>query len=162
MSRLFRSAPLLLAALAALPLAPAQSAGIGWVPVTPSDGQGLRIGLVNLVDVDAGASAPACRGTVTFYDAAGRPIAATSSFELDAGRSLGLASTARTVRRAVVRFARPPQADRAGVAAPDPCRAVFAGAEVYELQTGRTAYLNPGVIRGFDPQPEPPAFGFAE
>ena len=27
------------------------------------------------------------------------------------------------------------------------------------IQTGHTVFMNPGVIRGFNPQPDPPGFG---
>jgi hypothetical protein len=36
---------------------------------------------------------------------------------------------------------------------PDPCLPTF---EVIDNATGKTVLLNPGVIRGFNPQPDPP------
>jgi hypothetical protein len=55
-----------------------------------------------------------------------------------------------------VHFAPPPIADTN--APPDPCAKTFAGEEVFDTRTSQTMFTNPGVIRGFNPQPDPPGF----
>lgn len=37
-----------------------------------------------------------------------------------------------------------------------PCRSTVAGFEVYDSVSGGTRFVNPGVIRSFNPQPDPP------
>ena len=88
----------------------------------------------------------------------GRPIRRTGM--LQAGHSALLQinadsllsrDQARLTFRPVVIVQLPPTAD--GQLPPDPCVPVV---EVIENTSGKTTLLNPGVIRGFNPQPDPP------
>jgi hypothetical protein len=101
-----------------------------------------------------------CRATVSFYDRAGQVLGtreepamavftleepnATESFELSADQALGEGQVRALILPAVQ-------------APPNPCADLVATLEVYDA-SGRTSVLvNPGTLRGLNPQPEPPS-----
>jgi hypothetical protein len=99
-----------------------------------------------------------CRATLTFYDAAGQVLGAreepamtqvtleepnvTASFELPAVQAPG---EGRTVILPAVQ------------APPNPCADLVATLEIVDAGGRTTVLVNPGTIRGLNPQPEPPS-----
>ncbi|WP_299692240.1 hypothetical protein [Hydrocarboniphaga sp.] len=145
-------------------IAPPKERSISFVPSSLVAGQSTRVTLVNL----AGTEYPPdpCRVQVTFYKANGEAFGDSQQFDLTPGQSaLAVAPLSTDVppidavgdfapitqMRAVVQEIRPARAFP-----PDPCRAVQAGYELFETQTQQTLLMNPGVIHGFNPQPDPP------
>jgi len=143
--------------------APAAHAGgsfvssIDFVPVSLSSAQNARVLLVNLAAPSASGIPPGpCSGQLQFFTAAGSAYGTPQVFTLDAGQYLvGAAPSANvtvapTSLRARVTF---------GLQSPDggrACHAMQAGYEIFDTQTQETKLLSPGVIRGFNPQPDPP------
>jgi hypothetical protein len=95
--------------------------------------------------------------TVEFLNINGDPVGAGQSFTIDAGRTviavapLGGAGVPTTLRAHVVTPPGPP------VVPPGPCAALHGSYEVFDTQTLETKFVSPGAIRGFNPQPDPPA-----
>ncbi|MDB5976898.1 MAG: hypothetical protein JWR07_3658 [Nevskia sp.] len=89
-------------------------------------------------------------------DASIIPADANEQRSIPTGEPIGT-NGAATLRhsRAVVAFAAAPKG-LLGLAPPDPCRGADAALEVYDLSTGGSLFLSPGVISGFNPQPDPP------
>lgn len=94
-----------------------------------------------------------CRVTLRFVDATGA-VAAESVVSLDRGRAAFLDFAPRGLRpgeRATVRADVIAEPDARGVVP-----AMLPSIEVIDAATGRTGPVDPGSIRGFNPQPEPP------
>lgn len=171
-SRVFRSTAWALALAALGATGAAAAASIHFVPATLVATQSARVNVVNLEpppDPDRNTVPPdPCRGTVTYYDVSGAQVGSPQAFQLAPGQAAGFVDPfvatnpvgtngAVTLRhsRAVVAFAAAPKG-LLGLAPPNPCRAADAAFEVYDVSTGGTLFLSPGVISGFNPQPDPP------
>lgn len=149
----------LLAALviaAAAPLAHAAER-IGFVPTTLTPTQNARLTLVSLNEPGSGRNVqPPCKARVSFFDAQGQEVGETTDVSIEPGASLLLPAVQKAAGDGSVDVA-PLRHLRATIAyPPGPCRNLQAGFEVYDTRSGGTLFMNPGVIRGFNPQPDPP------
>jgi hypothetical protein len=143
---------------------------IDFVPTSLLASQNARVTLVNLIPPDP---VRVCHVAVSFYDANGDAAGDAQEFDLAPGQSAlaiapsavilqppsltNAAIAAATIRqlRASVQLVRRGR----GLIPPDPvdaCRGLHAGYEVFDTQSQQTQLMNPGVIRGFNPQPDPP------
>src|SRR5215204_3682034 len=140
----------------------------GMVGITR--GQTLRLSVASISD----AVCPCSRVLLNFRDAEGRLLRSRDgsvihrALELGPGRAASLDLDAdelqlppgpsRLQLRAVVTVIPPPTGDSDEIPPPVGDR-IVPSVEVFNNATGRTVvYIgNPGVIRGFDPQPDPPA-----
>jgi hypothetical protein len=144
---------------AAVPLAQAAE-HIGFVPATLTRTQNARLTLVNLTNPTRpgrNTTPPdPCKAQVTFFDAQGEKVGDTQDVSLEPGNSLLLPAVQKAAGDGSVDVS-PLRHVRATIAfPPGPCLNLQAGFEVYDTQTGNTLFMNPGVIRGFNPQPDPP------
>ena len=150
---------MLIVALLGLPLgAGATGRAIDFLPAVQTLGQNSRILVANLKDQLGGVPPDPCKGSVAFYDAAGTLVLGrTQAFSLMPGASIVLnsnyvsATGAAVALRARLTF---PAAPKTGL---DTCGGIGANYEVFDTSTLQTRIMNPGVIRGFNPQPDPPA-----
>jgi hypothetical protein len=139
----------------------------GMVGITP--GQTLRLNVVNTAFTRQGELPPdPCRVVLTFFDAEGRHYrrrdgaVVRSAAQLQPGRATSLDLNAdefateggRIQLRAVVTVIPPPVGDTNALP-PGPC---VTSVEVINNANGKTVLYvgNPGIIRGFNPQPDPP------
>jgi hypothetical protein len=137
-------------------------------------GQTARLNAVRIDDPNTTPpddSGRACTAELSLLDGTGNVL--TRSMEsLAAGHSAFLDFAIddpnarpgqRQQLRAVLRAVPPDTGDRRGRAfPPDPCAGLVATLEVFQSETGETTViLNPAVIRGFNPQPDPPGIGGA-
>ena len=147
------------AALAAHPVLAAPELGtIDFLPAVQSNTQNARVLLVNLAPAGRVTIPPGpCRVTVEFLNINGDPVGAGQSFTIDPGHTviavapLVGAGVPTTLRAHVVTPPGPP------VVPPGPCAALHGSYEVFDTQTLETKFVSPGAIRGFNPQPDPPA-----
>src|SRR6266496_2668098 len=130
--------------------------------------QTARLNVVSVGDPNIIPPGP-CRIGLSFLDAKGiiindrngRPMAtqlavvqgASGLLDMSAGAIIIVGGfNGRVQFRALVQL---PPAPRDGSA--DPCANVIPTLEIFDQLTGRTAlFLHPALIRGFDPQPDPP------
>jgi len=127
---------------------------LDFVPASLTPTQNARVLLVNLALPDRRGSPPdPCHGQLQFFEYGGKPIGEAHTFNLEAGKVLLVTapSGGYTAVRAHVDF---PSKTPSGT--PNICRATQAGFEVFDMQSQETKLMNPGVIRGFNPQPDPP------
>lgn len=139
----------------------------GMVGITP--GQTIRLSVVNTDFTRQGELPPdPCRVVLTFLDAEGRHYRTRDGavvrrvVQLRPGQATFLDLNAdefatggsRIQLRAVVTATPPPTHD-SNALPPDPC---VPSVEVINNANGKTVFFmgNPGVIRGFNPQPDPP------
>ena len=139
----------------------------GMVGITP--GQTIRLNVVNTHFTREGELPPdPCRVVLTFLDAEGRHYRNRDGsvvrrvVQLEPGRATALDLNAdefatggsRIQLRAVVTVIPPPVPSRTELP-PDPC---VPSVEVINNANSKTVLFigNPGVIRGFNPQPDPP------
>ena len=149
---------MLLVALLGLPLgASAVGRAIDFLPAVQTLGENSRVLVANLKNQAGGVPPGPCKGSVAFYDATGTLVSGKSmAFSLVPGASVVLDSTfvsgagAAVALRARVTF---PAAPKTGL---DTCGGIGASYEVFDTSTLQTRIMNPGVIRGFNPQPDPP------
>lgn len=143
-----------------------------WAPVTLVAGQNVRINLANIA-VDNGDFTPGdCQVEVSFLDAAGRAIGDPNVLDLRPGQSATVTGPTphmrdgevppdvgdRTTRllRAMVRFIGSPDFRATPPDTPDKVCSVVPVMEVFSEETGATLFLSPAVLKGFNPQPDPP------
>lgn len=144
-----------------------------WAPVTLLPAvQNVRLNLAN-VAVDNGDYMPGdCQVEVRFLDASGRAFGDGSVLELRPGQAATVTGptphmrdgettpdtpdSATRLLRPMVRFVENPTTRSVGK--PDAQRAcsVVAVMEVFSEETGATLFLSPAVLKGFNPQPDPP------
>lgn len=133
-------------------------------------GQAARLNVVNArAMVDPGDRSNPCPVELGFVDGKGRSLGRATAALLpgqasffdvffDAFDDAGPASRLQ-VRGFVIEDGRvaPDIGDRTGRMGADPCAALLPSVEVYDVATGAsTLVLHPAVIRGFNPQPDPP------
>ncbi|NJD69106.1 MAG: hypothetical protein FIA90_10750 [candidate division NC10 bacterium] len=134
-------------------------------------GQAARLDVVNArAMVDPGDRSSPCQVEFGFVDGQGRSLGrATAALQpgqasffdvfFDAFDDAGPASRLQ-VRGFIIdggRAVAPDIGDRTGRMGDDPCAALLPSVEVYDVATGAsTLVLHPAVIRGFNPQPDPP------
>jgi hypothetical protein len=140
----------------------------GMIGITP--GETLRINVANPQLPFATLLPPPCRVELTFLDSTGNPLLPPVQRTLEAGQSahfdlngdaLFTPGTGDILRRAevrpVVRVLSNPTDVGTVFLAPEPC---VSSIELFDNATGKTrvsaGLQNPGVIRGFNPQPDPP------
>jgi len=119
-------------------------------------GQTARLNVVNTIG-DPGIMP--CRVVVSFFDGDGNLLGGPDTKELRPGQSAfvdrmiqdpGIRPPGRLqIRAAVAADVRNKQELRA-------CGGVFQTLEVFSTETGQTVFMHPMVIRGFNPQPDPP------
>jgi hypothetical protein len=143
-------------------------AAIDFLPATLVPTQNGRVNVVNLASepkLGRGQAPPdPCKGQIHFYDAAGNAVGDAQGFELAPGQSTSIAAlvpalmpgTTDATGDGSVRQLRARVLLPAVQVPPDPCRAVRGLFEVYSTDTLETRFTSPGVIRGFNPQPDPP------
>jgi hypothetical protein len=140
----------------------------GMVGIT--QGQTIRLSVVNAIPYDSAFPPGPTRVLMTFLDAEGRRLRqrdgspARRVVELQPGRAAFLdlnyddfpPGPTRLQLRAVVNVQPPPNPD-SNVPPPIPDR-IVPSVEVFNNANGRTVLFigNPGRIRGFNPQPDPP------
>jgi len=146
----------------------------GMIGITP--GETLRINVANSQLPSATLLAPPCRVELVFLDSTGAPLLPAVQKTLEAGQSahfdldgdaLFTPGTGDVLLRAevrpVVRVLSNPTAVGSVFLPPDPC---VSSIELFDNATGKTrvsaGLQNPGVIRGFNPQPDPPGKVFAQ
>jgi hypothetical protein len=127
--------------------------------------QVARLNVVNIGDPTITPPGP-CRVGLSFLDDQGvivnyrngRPAATELDLPKGVSRSLDMSAAAiiidgvRRQFRGLVVLPPPPTNGSA-----DPCANVIPTLEIFEQRTGRTTlFLHPALIRGFDPQPDPP------
>jgi len=127
----------------------------------------LQVARLNVVNIgDPNATPGPCRVGLSFLDEQGiiinfrngRPVAIELDVSQGASRLLDMSAAGiimdggrRQFRGLVVL---PPAPTDGSV---DPCANVIPTLEIFEQRTGRTTlFLHPALIRGFDPQPDPP------
>jgi hypothetical protein len=145
---------------AAAASAPPVLVSLDFAPALQTVSQGARVHLVNLADNTPQGGIPPgpCHVTVQFVDIAGSPLGAPAIGDIAPGQTqtfvapVFLTNGLPLVLHAHVALGPAP----VGVP-PGPCRRLLGSYEVYDSQTLETRLLNPGVIRGFNPQPDPPA-----
>jgi len=130
-------------------------------------GQTARLSVVNIHPPEPGA--PSCRVGLGFVDAEGGLLLPAVQVTLRPGqaafadldlRAFDVAEGVRVQVRPV--FVPPVDPDRPRGRLRRACDDVLATLEVFDTRTGQSLLLlNPAVIRGFNPQPEPPASGAA-
>jgi hypothetical protein len=140
----------------------------GMIGITP--GETLRINVANPQLPSASLLAPPCRVELVFLDSTGAPLLPAVQKTLEAGQSahFDLDGDAlftngagdvllRAEVRPVVRVLPNPTDVGSAFVPPDPC---VSSIELFDNATGKTrvsaGLQNPGVIRGFNPQPDPP------
>lgn len=151
---------MILVALLGLPLgAAAAGRAIDFLPAVQTLGENSRLLVANLKNQAGGLPPDPCKGSIAFYDAAGNLVAGkTQPFSLMPGASQVFNSNFVNATggvfalRARVTF---PPAPKSGL---DTCGGLGANYEVFDTSTSQTRIMNPGVIRGFNPQPDPPGF----
>jgi hypothetical protein len=143
-----------------------------WAPVTLVAGQNVRLNLAN-VAVDNPDFMPGdCQVEVSFLNAAGQAIDDPNTLELRPGQSASVMGPTphmrdgevppdggdRTTRlvRAMVRFIGTPDFRAVAPDSPDKVCSVAPMMEVFSEETGATLFLSPAVLKGFNPQPDPP------
>jgi len=168
----------IIAAASLLALTPARAfnpqpdpPGFGMLGVNP--GETLRLSIANQGTLNPDGFPPGpCRVELGFVDGQGNGVGTTLTQVLKPGASVHLdldgngiteggVASARTLLRSEVRpVFRVASDTRFGLTPPDPC---VVSAEIFDNETGETlvsvGIINPGVIHGFNPQPDPPAFG---
>jgi len=128
----------------------------------------LQVARLNVVNIGVPSQTPPgpCRVDLSFLDDQGiiinyrngRPVATGLDLSQGTSRLLDMPAAAiildgsrRQFRGLVVL---PPAPTDGSV---DPCANVIPTLEIFEQRTGRTTlFLHPALIRGFDPQPDPP------
>lgn len=151
-------------ALLGLPIsAGAVGRAIDFLPAVQSASDNARVNVANLKNQEAGVPPGPCRGAIAFYDGAGSLISGHSHpFSLMPGAAVSVVSPFVSAtglpiaQRARITFPAPP---RSGL---DACGGIGANYEVFETATQQTRFMNPGVIRGFNPQPDPPGMAAEE
>lgn len=143
-----------------------------WAPVTLVAGQNVRLNLAN-VAVDNEDFMPGdCQVEVGFLDASGRALGGGSVLELRPGQAATVMGPTphmrdgevepdvgdRTTRllRPIVRFVENPTTRSVGNPDAREVCSVVAVMEVFSEETGATLFLSPAVLKGFNPQPDPP------
>lgn len=133
--------------------------------------QNVRLNLTNVAIGNPDFRPGSCQLEVIFLDASGQALGDGSVLELRPGESATVMGPEphmrdwtqppepdRTTRllRAMVRFIGNP--DFRGVGNPDFREAcnVVPVMEVFSKETGATLFLSPAVLKGFNPQPDPP------
>ena len=129
-----------------------------WAPVTLVAGQNARLNLAN-VAVDNPDYMPGdCQVEVTFLDASGQAIDDPNILEVRPGESVSTAPDGgdRVTRliRPMIRFVDNP--DFRSLARARKGCTVVPVMEVFSEETGATLFLSPAVLKGFNPQPDPP------
>ena len=153
----FAAAAIALGAAAPAWAAP-ELASLDFAPALQTASQGARVHLVNLGDNSPQGFAPPCRATVQFVDVAGNPLGAPVTSDIAPGQTLTfIAPVFSTNGLPLVLHAHVGVAPSPTGVPPGPCRRLYGSYEVFDAQTLETRLLNPGVIRGFNPQPDPPA-----
>jgi len=141
-------------------------------------GQAARLNVVSIgnpdfIPPDVGDRPSSCQVELGFLDGEGRSLGRTTAalmpgqasfFDVffDALVDAGAASRLQ-VRGFIIEGGKtqnppePDSSDRPGAMGTDPCRGLLPSVEVYDVATGAsTLVLHPAVIRGFNPQPDPP------
>jgi hypothetical protein len=131
---------------------------LDFAPAFQTTTQLARLTLVNLPDQKAGIPPGPCAGAVEFYDLAGNLLGGKSmAFSLAPGAgAVFVAPTGGGLGGSVSIRGRATYAAKPATGL-DACGGMNASWEVYDAQTLETKFMNPGVIRGFNPQPDPPA-----
>ena len=134
---------------------------MAFVPATLTPTQNVRLTLVNLTNAPKpgrNTSPPdPCEAQVSFFDGKGEQVGDSQDLTLGAGDA-ALLPAVRPAGDGSVDVA-PLRSVRATLQfPPGPCRNLQVGFEVYDVRSGGTLFMNPGVIRGFNPQPDPPGF----
>jgi hypothetical protein len=140
----------------------AEVRAIDFLPAVQSAAQNARVTLVNLTPLDARGSPPdPCFGKLAYFDLDGNVVGDVQSFRLASGAgaqfvapqfTANAAAGLMTLRARVIVRANTP-AQHAS------CAGLAGSYEVFNTRTLETQFMNPGVIRGFNPQPDPPGFG---
>ncbi len=141
----------------------AEVRAIDFLPAVQSVQQNARITLVNLTPLtQRGLPPDPCFGKIAFFDLAGNVVGSVQSFRLATGVSAQFVAPVFTDTNGtpIPVTLRARVIVRANTAAQDAsCRGLAGSYEVYNTRTLETMFMNPGVIRGFNPQPDPPGFG---
>ena len=129
-----------------------------WAPVTLVAGQNVRLNLAN-VAVDNPDYMPGdCQVQVSFLDASGQVIDDPNILELRPAHSVTVMGPSPHMRdgllRPMVRFVNAP--DFRNLARIRKVCTVVPVMEVFSEETGATLFLSPAVLKGFNPQPDPP------
>lgn len=139
-----------------------------WAPVTLAAGQNVRLNLANVAVDNPDFRTDDCHVAVTFLDAAGRALGDGSVLELRPGQAATVVGPSPPARdgatppdvgdrtrllRPIVRFVDNP--DFRGADARTSCN-LAPVLEVFSEETGATLFLSPAVLKGFNPQPDPP------
>lgn len=121
-----------------------------------TQGQTARLNVVNLHEEP---NRPACELELMFLDGEGNMLA-ERGFMIDGGRSAFLDLDADELGGPDTREGRVPiRPVIQALGGPDTksCDGVIPTLEIFDSETGQTqAILNPAVIKGFNPQPDPP------
>jgi hypothetical protein len=165
-----------LTAAAALVAGPAAAQAVdppGFAPLTLEGTQVVRLNVFCFEHGVGGQLPSACTGEVMFHNAAGSEIK-SGRYALEPGQtmSLQLAIPARTASGDVIS-----RVTIIPCVLPDPGGLAIPSVEVFDRDAGRAILFanpvaprmsdfsnglaSPGDIAGFDPQPDPPAFGMA-
>ena len=124
--------------------------GMGMITLIP--GQNARL---NAVNVDNGIRP--CRVELAFYDSNGRQIGETQRANLATGQAIS--SDVFGARTPGFDGALQVRGEVRGFADADGTKndcTVIPTLEVFDQQTKGTLFMHPGVIKGFNPQPDPP------
>ena len=136
---------------------------IDFLPAVQSVEQNARVTLVNLTPLNERGSPPdPCFGKIAFFGLDGNVVGNVQSFRLATGVAAQFAAPVFTDANgaAVPVTLRARVVVRANTRAQDEsCRGLAGSYEIYNTRTLETQFMNPGVIRGFNPQPDPPGFG---
>lgn len=143
-----------------------------FAPVALVAGQNVRLNLANIAVDNPDYRPGSCRLEVAFLDASGRAVDDPNILELRPGRAATVTGPSphmrdgeippdsgdRTTRllRATVRFVDDPNTRSAGNPDAQSTCNVVPMMEVFSEETGATLFLNPAVLKGFNPQPDPP------
>lgn len=130
-------------------------------------GQAARLNVVNtFLPPDIGDRSGSCQVELGFVDGEGRSLGRTMAALMPGQASFfdvffdvfdDTAAASRLQIRAVIKAQVPDVGDRPGGRGADPCGGLLPSVEVYDVATGASMLvLHPAVIRGFNPQPDPP------
>lgn len=133
-----------------------------WAPVTLIAGQNARLNLANISDDDPVYTPGDCQVEVSFLNAAGQLVENPTTLEIRPSESVTVTGPTPHMRegertqlvRPVVRFVRAP--DFRTLARVRQSCTVVPVMEVFSEDTGATLFQSPAVIKGFNPQPDPP------
>jgi hypothetical protein len=131
-------------------------------------GQTVRLNVVNSIAAEPGVPDEACVVGLMFIDDTSVSLGEAISSRLMPGRSVFLDFTIsdpewrvaqRLQLRGLVKAFSPDTGQRPGGMPPrDACQGLISTMEVFANETGQTMVIqHPAEIRGFNPQPEPPA-----